>query len=109
MRRCHLARMWQITNAHRLLILVQTLCSTSRLRTTGTAKSHSVQALQQRNVAEVRRLPHHVSVGTLYLDRHRGLQDYQTVGTLRWQGGQPYAPTAFTPQKRSPVLISVRG
>ena len=35
--------------------------------------------------------------------------DFKTVGTWRWQGCQPYAPAAFTPQEIFPVLISVRG
>ena len=35
--------------------------------------------------------------------------DFKTIGTWRWQGCQPYAPAAFTPQEIFPVLISVRG
>ena len=34
--------------------------------------------------------------------------DFKTIGTRRWQGCQPYAPAAFTPQEIFPVLISVR-
>jgi len=38
------------------------------------------------------------------------LPDYfQTIGTWRWQGCQPYAPSAFTPQEIFMVLTSVRG
>ena len=37
------------------------------------------------------------------------LQDFKTIGTWRWQGCQPYAPAAFTPQEIFLVLISVRG
>jgi hypothetical protein len=29
------------------------------------------------------------------------LSDFKTIGTLRWQGCQPYAPAAFTPRKYS--------
>ena len=28
-----------------------------------------------------------------------GSQNFQTIGTCRWQGCQPYAPAAFTPMK----------
>ena len=35
--------------------------------------------------------------------------DFKTVGRWRWQGCQPYAPAAFTPQEIFLVLISVRG
>jgi hypothetical protein len=35
--------------------------------------------------------------------------DFQTFGTWKWQGCQPYAPAAFTPKGRSPVLISITG
>ena len=38
-----------------------------------------------------------------------GFQGFQTIGTWRWQGCQPYAPAAFTPQGGSLVLISARG
>jgi hypothetical protein len=31
------------------------------------------------------------------------------IGTWIWQGGQPYAPAAFTPKEIFLVLISVRG
>ena len=37
------------------------------------------------------------------------LPDFKTVGTWRWEGCQPYAPAAFTPQEIFLVLISVRG
>jgi len=37
------------------------------------------------------------------------LPDFKTIGTWRWQGCQPYAPTAFTHQKIFLVLISFRG
>jgi len=37
------------------------------------------------------------------------LPDFKTIGTWRWQGCQPYAPAAFTPQETFLVLISVRG
>jgi hypothetical protein len=35
------------------------------------------------------------------------LPDFKTIGTWRWQGCQPYAPTAFTPRKYSwyPFLL----
>ena len=36
-------------------------------------------------------------------------QDFQTIGTWVWQGCQPYAQDAFTPQEKFLVLISVRG
>jgi hypothetical protein len=29
--------------------------------------------------------------------RRLWLPDFKTIGTLRWQGCQPYAPAAFTP------------
>ena len=35
--------------------------------------------------------------------------DFKTIVTWRWQGCQPYAPPAFTPQEIFLVLISVRG
>ena len=35
--------------------------------------------------------------------------DFKTIGTLWWQGCQPYAPAAFYPQEIFTVLISVRG
>ena len=38
-----------------------------------------------------------------------GCEDFQTLGTWRWQWCQPYAPTAFTPKGRILVLLSVRG
>ena len=37
------------------------------------------------------------------------LPDFKKIGTRRWQGCQPYAPVAFTPQEIFLVLISVRG
>jgi hypothetical protein len=37
------------------------------------------------------------------------LPDFMTIGTWRWEGCQPYAPAAFTPQEIFLVLISVRG
>ena len=40
--------------------------------------------------------------------RRLKLPDYKTVDTWRWQGCQPYAPAAFTPQEIFLVLISVR-
>ena len=119
MRRCHSARMWQIAHAHRLLILVQTLCSTCRLRTTGTAKSHSVQALflgtsatkccWSAPFASPRVCRHAIPRQAPRAAGGWGSQDFQTVPTWRWQSGQLYAPATFTPQERSPVLISVRG
>jgi hypothetical protein len=36
-----------------------------------------------------------------------GPQDFQTAGTWKCEGRQPYAPAAFTSQERSLVLISV--
>jgi hypothetical protein len=33
--------------------------------------------------------------------RRLRLPDFKTIGTWRWQGCQPYAPTAFTPWKYS--------
>jgi hypothetical protein len=33
--------------------------------------------------------------------RRLRLPDFKTIGTLRWQGCQPYAPAAFTPRKHS--------
>jgi hypothetical protein len=33
--------------------------------------------------------------------RRLRLPDFKTIGTLRWQGCQPYAPAAFTPRKYS--------
>ena len=41
--------------------------------------------------------------------RRLRLPDFKTVGTWRWQGCQPYAPAAFSPQEIFLVLISVRG
>ena len=38
-----------------------------------------------------------------------GSEIFKTVGRWRWQGGQPYAPAAFTPQKIFLVLFSARG
>jgi hypothetical protein len=35
--------------------------------------------------------------------------DFKTIGTWRWEGCQPYALAAFTPQEIFLVLISVRG
>ena len=48
------------------------------------------------------------------LDRPWGFQkvevpDFKTIDTWRWQGCQPYAPAAFTPQEIFLVLIYVRG
>jgi hypothetical protein len=37
------------------------------------------------------------------------LPDFKTIGTWRWQGCQPYAPAAFTPQEIFLVHFSVRG
>jgi hypothetical protein len=37
------------------------------------------------------------------------LPDFKTIGTWRWQGCQPYAPAAFTPQELFLVLVSVTG
>jgi hypothetical protein len=37
------------------------------------------------------------------------LPDFMTIGTHTWQGCQPYAPAAFTPQEIFLVLISVVG
>jgi hypothetical protein len=37
------------------------------------------------------------------------LPDFQTVGTWRWLGCQPYAQATFTSQEIFLVLISVRG
>jgi hypothetical protein len=39
--------------------------------------------------------------------RRKRLQNFKTIGTWRWQGCQPYAPAAFTPQKLYLILISV--
>jgi hypothetical protein len=36
------------------------------------------------------------------------LQDFKTIGILRWCGCQPYAPAAFISQKTFLVIISVR-
>jgi hypothetical protein len=36
------------------------------------------------------------------------LPDFKTIGTLSWQGCQPYAPAAFTPHKIFLVFIDVR-
>jgi hypothetical protein len=33
--------------------------------------------------------------------RRLRLPDFKTIGTLRWQVCQPYAPAAFTPRKYS--------
>jgi hypothetical protein len=33
--------------------------------------------------------------------RRLGFPDFNTVGTWKWQGCQPYAPAAFTPSKYS--------
>ena len=41
--------------------------------------------------------------------RRLRLPDFKTVETWRWEGCQPYAPAAFTPQEIFLVLISVRG
>ena len=43
------------------------------------------------------------------VSRRLRLPDFKTIGTLRWEGCQPYAPAAFTPQEIFLVLISVRG
>jgi hypothetical protein len=45
----------------------------------------------------------------LQFSRRLSLQDFNTIGTWRWQGCQPYTPVAFTPQEIFLVLISVRG
>jgi hypothetical protein len=36
-------------------------------------------------------------------------KNFQTIGTWRWQGYQPYAPAAITPQRIFLVLISLGG
>jgi len=41
--------------------------------------------------------------------RRLRLPDFRTIVTWKWQGCQPYAPAAFTPQEIFLVLISVRG
>jgi len=41
--------------------------------------------------------------------RRLRLPDFQTVGTRRWYGCQPYEPAAFTPQEICLVPISIRG
>jgi hypothetical protein len=41
--------------------------------------------------------------------RRLRLADFKTIGTWKWQGCQPHAPVAFTPQETFLVLISVRG
>ena len=41
--------------------------------------------------------------------RRLRLPDFKTISTWRWQGCQPYALAAFTPQEIFLVLISVRG
>ena len=41
--------------------------------------------------------------------RRLRLPHFEAVGTWRWQGCQPHAPAAFTPQEIFLVLISVRG
>jgi hypothetical protein len=41
--------------------------------------------------------------------RRLRLPDFKPIGTWRWQGCQPYALAAFTPQEIFLVLISVRG
>jgi hypothetical protein len=38
-----------------------------------------------------------------------GFQNFQTIGTFRWEDCQPYAPAAFTSQEIFLVLSSVRG
>jgi hypothetical protein len=40
--------------------------------------------------------------------RRLRLPDFKTGNTLKWQGCQPYALAAFTPQEIFLVLISVR-
>jgi hypothetical protein len=41
--------------------------------------------------------------------RRLRLPDFKTIGTQSWQGCQPYALAAFTPQEILLVLISCRG
>jgi hypothetical protein len=41
--------------------------------------------------------------------RRLRLPDFKTVGTLAWQGSQPYALATFTPQEIFLLLIFVRG
>ena len=41
--------------------------------------------------------------------RRLRLPDFKTIGTSKWQGCQPYAPAAFTPQEMFLVLVYVRG
>jgi hypothetical protein len=41
--------------------------------------------------------------------RRLRLPHFKTIGTRSWEGCQPYAPAAFTPQDISLVLISVTG
>jgi hypothetical protein len=53
-----------------------------------------------------RAIPIHARTGPEGFRRLR-LPDFKTIGTLMWQGCQPYAPVAFTPQKIFQVLISV--
>jgi hypothetical protein len=40
--------------------------------------------------------------------RRMRLPDFETVGTWRWRGCQPYASAAFTPHEIGLVLISVK-
>ena len=35
------------------------------------------------------------------VSRRLTLPDFETIGTLRWQGCQPYTQVAFTPKKSS--------
>jgi hypothetical protein len=35
--------------------------------------------------------------------------DFKTIGTWSWQGCQPYAPAAFTPQEIFLVVVYIRG
>jgi hypothetical protein len=41
--------------------------------------------------------------------RRMRLSDFKKIGSMRWQGCQPYAPAAFTPQEIFFVIISVGG
>jgi hypothetical protein len=41
--------------------------------------------------------------------RRLRIPDFKTIGTRRWQGCQPYAPTAFTPRKYSWYSYLLRG
>jgi hypothetical protein len=52
---------------------------------------------------------HYRSGQALRVPGGRGSHISRQIGTWRWQGCQPYAPAAFTPQEIFLVLISVRG